>query len=256
MADSSYDIDSIVQKVMEAIRASGAGNAGSTDNTPTQSAKPRAAKPRAAQNGSQLTLTSRVVTIEQIAGRLEGVRQLVVPRQAVVTPSARDLLQEHNVVMNYAPGNKTNGTEKASAAGGPRLNLIAAVVEGAAGFDLDALARALAGDGIDVEQSASNCLIETTGRLAARFDDDAEELGAIVTSHPAAALCLANRLQGVRAVCPATTLDVLPAAKDVGANLIVIDPASRGVFQVKQMIREFCLSGRHTCPEVLAAQLG
>ena len=255
MADSSYDIDSIVRKVLETIRTGGADNAGAAGNAPTRATKPRAAKPQAAQNGSQLALTSQVVTLGQIEGRLEGVRQLVVPRQAVVTPSARDLLQEYNVVMTYATGNKTNGMEKASAAGGPRLNLIAAIVRNVAGFDLDALARALAGDGIDVEQAASNCLIETTGRLAARFDDDTEELGAIVTSHPAAALCLANRLQGVRAVCPAAA-DVLPAAKDVGANLIVIDPAARGVFQVKQMIREFCLSGRHTCPEVLAAQLG
>lgn len=240
MANSSYDIDGMVQKVLETIRTGGAG----ADS----------------QDGSQLTVTSRVVTLEQIEGRLGGVRQLNVPRQAVVTPSARDLLHKHDVALTFSTENKANGPGK-TAVDALRLNLVAAVVEGAARFGLDALARALAADGIDVEPSSSDCLMETTERLAARFDDDGDdgndgELAAIITSHPAAALCLANRLQGVRAVCPASASDVLPATNDIGANLIVIDPAARGVFQVKQMIREFCLSGRHTCPEILAARLG
>ena len=257
MAESTYDIDSIVQKVMEAIRAAGTESACPAVKPQKSSEMQEDIKTCAATDSSQLTLTSRVVTLEQLEGRLGGVRQLVVPRGAVITPSGRDLLYENNVAVTFAAGIQTAAasqeTSVVGAAGRP-LNLVAAVVKETAGLNIDGLARALASDGIDVRQSASNCLIETTKQLAARFDDD-DELGAIITSHTAAAVCLANRLPGVRAVCPASPVDVLPVTNDVGGNLIVIDPAGRGIFQVKQMIREFCLLGNHSCPEVLAAQL-
>lgn len=231
MADSNYDIESIVKQVLAKIKA-GAPNGNMV---------------------AQLTMDSPVVTLEQIEGRLDGTTQLVVPRGAVVTPSARDLLREKNVALTFSTG--TDEKVKDGGCGGIRLSLMATLIKPALKFDLEALGRGLQYDGLRVDQSTSDCLIETTGRFAALFNSDGPALGAIVTSHTAPALCLANRLQGVRAVAPATPADVTRDAKAVGANLIVINPAGRGIFQTKQMIREFCSAGPRECPPALAQRL-
>lgn len=47
--------------------------------------------------GNALTLDERVISMETLRGRLEGVRRVAVTRRAVVTPAARDLLRERGV---------------------------------------------------------------------------------------------------------------------------------------------------------------
>lgn len=244
MADATYDIDAIVQQVLAGLRGGIAGQAGIGTK---KNSLP-----------GEIVVSASVVTLSQVEGRLDGVQQLTAPRGAVVTPAVRDLLQEKNIALAFSTGNSGPGVEKRSTKGGDktaRLALVAAVLRENTSIDRNALGRALQKDGIEVEPSQSNCLVETSGRIAERLKDDGF-LGAIVTSHPAAAVCLANRLPGVRAIAPARPESVLPECKDVGANVLVIDPAGRGFFQVKQMIREFCLSGRHECPKSLRAQLG
>ena len=44
-------------------------------------------------------------------------------------------------------------------------------------------------------------------------------------------------------------------AKAVGANLMVIDPAGRGIFQTRQIIREFYRGAPYECPAALADRL-
>ena len=73
MPDAKYDIESIVQQVLSAI------NAGTGKDT--------CAAVDTADACSQLTISSPVVSLEQIEGRLDDKKQLVVPRGAVVTPS-------------------------------------------------------------------------------------------------------------------------------------------------------------------------
>ena len=49
--------------------------------------------------GTNLSVEDRVVTTHTLDGRLNGVRKLTVGAGAVVTPSAKDLLREHNVEL-------------------------------------------------------------------------------------------------------------------------------------------------------------
>lgn len=231
MPDSNYDIESIVKQVLAEI------NAASTDNS----------------TAGQLIINEPVVTLERIEGHLDGTSQLVIPRGAVVTPSARDLLREKNIALTFSTG--TDEKVKGGRRGELRLSLMGTLVKPALNFNLTALERGLQNDGFDVEQSTSDCLIETTDRFAALIKNDNAVLGAIVTSHPAPGLCLANRLEGVRAIAPATPADVERDVKAVGANLIIINPAGRGIFQTKKMISDFCSSGPHECPPALADRL-
>ncbi len=235
MADSTYDIESIVKQVLAEIKA---GEAVRHTVKPTV---------------GQLAISTPLVSLEQVQGRLQGVGRLLVPRGAVVTPSVRDLLRENNVALTFSTG--TDEKVKGGRGGGVSLSLTATLVKPALRFDLAALGRGLKHDGIDVEESTSDCLIETTDRFAALVKNDGPALGAIVTSHPAPGLCLANRLHGVRAIGPATVAEVTRDAEGVGANLIIIAPAGRGIFQIRQMIRTFCSSGPRQCPAALAGRL-
>ena len=46
-----------------------------------------------------LTLGSRLVTVADLKGKLEGIERLEVPRRAVVTPAAKDFLKDSGVQL-------------------------------------------------------------------------------------------------------------------------------------------------------------
>jgi hypothetical protein len=45
----------------------------------------------------ELVVTDRVISLRAIDGRLVGVKRLVVPRQAVITPAAKDELKQRQI---------------------------------------------------------------------------------------------------------------------------------------------------------------
>ncbi len=116
---------------------------------------------------------------------------------------------------------------------------------------IDALRR----EGVAVEQQTIDCLIAATDRLAAEVTKP-DTLGVLLTPHWAAALCLANRRPGVRAVVGLDLPAAAAATAAVGANLLVIDPDGGTMFQWKQMLAEFCRGGVRPCPPVFQKQLG
>ncbi len=60
-----------------------------------------ASTPGSKPAGSTLTLEDRVVAMESIRGRLEGVSRVCVARRAVVTPAVKDELRERKVTLHY-----------------------------------------------------------------------------------------------------------------------------------------------------------
>jgi len=184
------------------------------------------------------------VTVADLAERLQGVRSVVVPPQAVVTPSARELLRSRNVSLAYGQA------QGASPAHRVRLVLMATGSKS----DPAALVRLLAGEQVEVRPEQSDCLIAATDRLAEALGDG-NTLGALVTTYTAAGLCLANRHPGVRAVLGHDAASVGADAASVGANLLVVSPAP-GLFRMKRIIVEFCREGPRRCPEVFRKRLG
>ncbi len=197
------------------------------------------------QSEGELVLGARVVTLADLADRLVGVRRLVVTPQAVVTPAVRDELLRRNIPLVFGEA------EPAEASGSVRLVTIATGTT----FDPAGLLRALEVEGIATESQRLDCLIATVDALVVELAKE-RTLGLLLTRHTAAALCLANRVHGVRAVWG---LDVGGVARDaaaVGANLLVVDPAAAGVFRLKQLVLQFCRLGRQACPEVFSQRLG
>lgn len=247
MAESPLDIDRIVREVIAELGLAPDARVAGTQRsdapaTPGSGASP--AQPPATPAADTLVISGRVVTMSQLSGRLQNVRRLVVSPRAVITPAVRDELQRRNVAIQCA------SPSPAETAASLRLVLVTA----GGRYDPTALIGRLAKESLDVESQRSDCLIAATDLLAAEVTKP-DTMGLLLARETAAALCLANRHRGVRAVSAADPAGVSTAAVAVGANLLVIDPATVAFHQLKQTITEFCRHGPRPCPEVFRKQL-
>lgn len=257
MAESSIDVDRIVREVIAELGL--ARDTGATGGLPAgiehdshlevladkPPVAPASANPATATRPEgDLVITCRVVTLSEVGGRLESVRRLVVSPQAVITPAVRDELQRRNVTLAFA-------TPTGSPSAG-RLGLV--LVTAGKRFDPTTLVGALSKEAIDVQRHTSDCLIAATDLLAGEVVRP-DTLGLLLARETAAALCLANRHRGVRAVSGAEAPAVSAAVAAVGANLLVIDPTAWRFFQLKQIVTEFCRGGTRQCPEVFRERL-
>jgi hypothetical protein len=178
-----------------------------------------------------LVLTSKVVSLAEVEGKLKDVSRLVVPRGAVFTPAARDELRKFAVAVASATDGKTS----------PRVRLVLAAAE--TSFEPTALATALAGEGIAVDRIAAGDLSNAVDTLTRKVVVD-KLLGILITDMPAAALCLANRQRGVRAALGYSLEAVSEAVNVIAANLLVIDPRSRSLLELRRFTRELVRAGR------------
>jgi hypothetical protein len=214
---------------------------------PPQNVAPSAAPPAAAPAPvcDELVLTGQVITLADLDGCLATVRRVVVPPRAVVTPAVRDELLRRKIALTYAKPRPA-----AAAAAGP---LRLAVVIHAGCCDPAAIAAAIEGDSRPALVHQSDCVIAAADRLAAEVAQP-DTLGLLLTRHVAAALCVANRLRGVRAVRGEDPNAVGRDAAAVGANLLVVDPRA-GLARTRRIVAAFAAGGVRPCPKVFAERL-
>jgi hypothetical protein len=199
--------------------------------------------PQATQG--RIMVTARVVTMAELGDRLEGARTLVVPAGAVVTPSVRDHLRRARIqLVTAAPEPSAS-----AAAPGPVPILV-----NARSLDTATLADTFRRDGLEPDVQQCDCLIESTDRLAASAAEGRR--GVLLTRHQAAALCLANRHPGVRAVAAEEPGALQAAVEAVGANVIVLNAKQLGMYRLRQMVGDFLRRGPVECPEVFRNRLG
>ena len=195
-------------------------------------------------SNGMLTIASRVVTLAELDGKLAGIKQLVVPAGAVITPAARDLLRQKQIDVGYAV--------PAKAAAKARLPLVVGVAE--TKYDATSLVQAIARAGTTVERLAETGLVQVVRELC----DEATKggkLGLLLTSEAAAALCLANRRPGVRAVAATSVAATPRAVRSVGANVLVVDPIGRGAFELQRIASQFVAGAPYVCPAEYAKEL-
>jgi len=237
----TIDVEQIVREVIAELQRRGQADA----PAPARATMPGATKSSAPSNDAdELVVCSRVVSLAQIGDWLGHIRRLVVRPDAVVTPAARDALADRNIALVTGP------TDGSAATAASRVLLVAARTT----YDAGALAETLGSEGIAIETQTSDCLIRVADLLAVRVRDGAT-LGVVLTPEVAAALCLANRLPGVRAVSAADPGAVTETARAVGANVLVVDPRGKGLFPLKQVLSAFCRQGPWPCPKVLQPRL-
>jgi len=195
----------------------------------------------------ELVLSDRVITLAQVSDRLEGIRRVVVPMGAVVTPAVRDLLQEKGIPVFYGGAQKSVEISAVSPARAAAVTVLL-VTQKINPQQLDNLLRS---EGITADYETLDCLIrasERAGELCRK-----QRLVVVITRHVAAEVCLANRQRGVRAIAGRNPQEVAGDTAAVGANVLVAD-LNAGLFSLKRMIRQFVASS-HVCPEVFREKL-
>jgi hypothetical protein len=237
---TTEDIERIVREVMAQLGVASKTAAAPPPAAPTSA--PPAVSP-AARDGD-VCVDLRVVTLESVAGRLSGAKQLIVPAHALVTPAVRDELRRKRVAL--VRGSAAAGVRNEH----PRLLLVV----GRTRHDPAAAVQMLTQEGIDVQTESFDCMIAATDKLAAAVAPG-QSLGLLWTQHTAAGLCLANRHAGLRAVLATSVPATAAAVSAVGANVLVVDPAAGTAYEKKQILREFCLGGIRACPEALKEKL-
>jgi len=182
MSEPTIDIERVVREVLAELSAARENSAERPATAVAARADGDSPAPPGPQsrgvdssNGNDLVVTSRVVTLTELSGRLDAVRRLVVSREAVVTPAVRDELLHRGIALAYA--DSSNGHSAAPL----RLVMIATGTD----FDPAALVAGLAREGLKAEHWASDCVISSTDQLAAEVAKPAT-LGVLLTRHAAA----------------------------------------------------------------------
>jgi len=235
----TIDIDEIVREVLARLRSDVANHrepvtAGSVKPTQTSNAPTTAP--------DTLELADRLVTLATLENRLTNIRHLVLRPGTVVTPSARDALRARQVSISFV----------ASAAAAVATTLLLGVADIDASqnkFNVGSFVAALAADRIHVERLAATGLTSVVSELA----DHAARGGRpalLLTCRTEAAVCLANRTRGVRAVGGRNGTELRRAITDVAANFVALDPAL-GPAAMRQIVREFCGSWPRKVPAYL-----
>lgn len=226
---AQVDIERIVRQVLAELM-------GSTPQAATfaeQSARPN----------DELAIDRKVVSLADVEGRLKGVTRVVAPRGAVFTPAARDELRKHGVAV----ASTATATHAATA-----RRVLLAVVENV--YEPASLTAALTAEGIGVERLPKVELTGVVDQLSEQIFTSGER-GLLITAHTAAAVCLANRHHGVRAVLGNSARATAEAVTAVGANLLVIDATGKSLFELRSMTRHLVL-GQSVCPPAWKDRLG
>ena len=241
MSTQQAQVDAIVREVLRRLR-------GATGPKAVDAANPGVATPGLVTppTATALVLSQRLITQEDLTGRLDNMKSVIVPPRAVVTPAARDYLRERGVELLRGDRNTSSLTPSSAA-------LVVGVAE--TSFEPSELLRLLRRQGIEAEQQANTGLITVVDELAGHVSRGGR-LGLLLTERAATALCLANRIRGVRAAVASDAATVAAAIRDIGVNLLIVEPRGRSLHQLKQIVDRYASGSPHACPPALAQRLG
>ena len=235
MPTVQVDIERIVRKIIQRLEVPQSAG----DGAGTETRMPPEPKP----DNSRLPLSGRVVTLASLDGRLAGVRQVIVAKGTVVTPAARDELRKKKIKLEFSDNNHRANVS----AGG----ILVGVVEGS--YDAAAVVGAISAEAGQVQRIDGSCWIEVTREMTETITRETK-CGVLVTCRATAAVCLANRGPTIRAALGVGRASVKDAVETIGANLLVVDPTSNSLYELRGMVREF-VRGSHECPGRLKAVL-
>jgi hypothetical protein len=239
--DASAEIERIVQNVLAELRAAGVAAATGENGQRQNAASPKQAE---ASPTKSCVIAERVVTLAALEGRLNGASVLTVPRGAVITPAVRDELKTRGIRLEIAD----------APAKGEAKNFVELLV-GIADVpdDVSVLTKATQEHvtGLANVQSMQQVdLAALIGRMA-EWMASRPSVAVVLTRRPTAAVCLANRHRGLRAVWANTPKALAEAMNTIAPNVMIYNPAAHSVSAQRAILREFVSAGVRECPEEL-----
>lgn len=230
---STVDVDLVVREVLRRLMSDRPLSSPVTvASQPTSSAVPQAP--------GNLNLSQRVITLADVEGRLHGAQTLTVPVGAVVTPAVRDELKQHNVTLRHSDGHATPA---------PATTSLVVATAGTT-FNAASLIKAMENTGTTIEQIESTNLTTTVSQVSDAVCHG-NRLGVLLTDKPAMAACMANRDARIRAAVARSLADVTAVVDSLGANLLMIEPLSTGMYALRSMITAFVRTSNGHCPAEL-----
>jgi len=199
---------------------------------------------RAERSEVELVVEHAVVSLADVQGKLTGVTRLVVGRGAVITPAARDELNKHKVAIASRVSQPTDKSV------GAKLLLGSAETN----YESTWLVAALRKERVEIEQLPHVGLTGVLDELCEAIFKGGQR-GVLLTSQAAAAVCLANRHHGVRCVLATSVRGTAEAVDAVGANLLIVDPDGRSVFELRSLVRQLARAAA-LCPPRWKDRLG
>jgi hypothetical protein len=191
----------------------------------------------------ELVLTCKVVSVEGLKNRLDGITRVVVPRGAVITPAARDELRARQIAIASAVGGSKTSPSKHLLIGRSECK-----------FNLDSLFALLSRDGIHAEQAPDGDLIACVETVCGHALAG-QQRALLLTELTAAAICLANRRKGVRAAS-GSVADLPAAVASINPNVLIVSPRGLAAHQLRQIIMVWLRNPKQPGSNKLLEQLG
>ncbi len=215
-------VELIVQRVLAHLGTPAGGAPGTTGSA-------IALQPTAAPRGVQIS--ESVVTQAILAEAVNGLKQIRISPTAILTPSARDFVRDHGVEVIREPSSRgASASVRWQIITTVSMPQIAAAVEGLKTHGIAADFRML---GLPAE-AASQAVSAVCRGEAVKV--------VVFSSQPELVACLANRNEQLRASAVSDAAAVERVRKTLNANLLAIDPSTKGVHELKALLKTFTLS--------------
>jgi ribose 5-phosphate isomerase RpiB len=165
-----------------------------------------------------LAIDDRVVTLNSVDNRLDGLRRLIVQRRAIVTPALRDELNKRGIEL-----------DRGGDSGSMRRETTVSIVR-------CHQTKAPAVPGVEDVTATS---LEVLVRLVSEQVVDPARRVVVLIGQTALALCALNRHKPVRAALANNIDAVRAASRAIAANVLVVDPTHLGRVQILGLVRAF-----------------
>lgn len=175
-----------------------------------------------------------VVTAQMLQDLRRTGRPIVLSRDALLTPAARDWLRENAARVEWQ--------DRITDAGGGRSGKLQAVIDLASPAQRSLLASLERSFGtietIDPSEKAGG-LIPAVRRLCGAILSRQSGRGLVLADDGALPVCVANKFARIRAALGTGPAAVEQAVRQFGINVLVIEPSKQTIHQIRQMVDRF-----------------
>ena len=185
-----------------------------------------------------------VVTARMLEELQRNGGEIRLPKDALITPAARDWFKENAVPVTWEECEKVKGTlGVVMDPNRAEMRAVRAMLERLAG-PVEVIAPAANGVGP---------LASAVRRLCGKINRREVAKGVVFTADPAVPLVVANKHDGIRAAQACGLMGVEEACRELGINVLVVDTQAHAIFQTRQMIERLMAGATSAPPEMAAA---
>lgn len=215
-------IDQIVQGVLNQISTADARCADDEIVPPSESDNGR--------NRDLIRITDRIVTAAAIEDLADGAGSVEVPRNAIITPAARDAIRERGLSVHTAlNADHADAGESRQATRDAMLH--ACIVRHTPELD-----RVLDETPVEIRRELLGCPDDAAANAISVICRGDAERALIFAEQTHRAACLANRNENIKAAAVDDAADVRNVKQQLRVNVWCVDPTDRSWFELRNLL--------------------